>query len=213
MFAEIQALRLRDLQAGYDRFGVVGEAQAVDAVSRFQLTGCDQGRLIVTRHHLLVDSAFNLVAFHCHRDLLRDRFTDGGGFVHCRIGAAAWSIHLKRGWTKTAYDEVAVAVSRAVEVALLIGAEIVAGDYDAVGMRMVIETHVLRLFKGRCDGVVAGRFVRRVPIGHRWTSYDVQRVAFFGEFCAVQSQSGGLFFGVDLSGPTGNGDSTAGDAA
>ena len=80
--------------------------------------------------------------------------TDCGGFIDCRIGSAA-PIHLKRCRAKPAHDELAVAISRAIEIILLVSSQIIACDHDAVRMRVRHEGHELRLAEVCRHGVIA----------------------------------------------------------
>jgi len=48
-------LRLRDLQSGHERFRVMCEADAVDAVSALEFTCCYQRGFVVTGDDLVVD--------------------------------------------------------------------------------------------------------------------------------------------------------------
>ncbi len=78
---------------------------------------------------------------------------------------------------------------------------------------MIVEAHVLQFLERRGDGVIASRFVRGIPVGHGRTGGDEQCIAVFRQLRAVESQAGGLFFGVDLSGPAWNGDAASGNTA
>src|ERR1044072_1208819 len=71
-------------------------------------------------------------------------------------------------------------------------------------MRVVIKTHVLRLVECRFDSVITLRGVLRIPVSHSGTRRDVQIVAIFRELRAIERQTVGRFFSVDLSGPAGN---------
>src|SRR6185436_5602944 len=102
----------------------MGEADAVYAVSRFELTCSHQRRLIVARNDFVVDCTFNLVALHGNRNLLGYGFALAGRLVHRRIRSATWSIQLKRGWSKTANHAVAVTISRTIQVALVVRSQI-----------------------------------------------------------------------------------------
>ena len=81
---------------------------------------------IVVFHRLSQDDITQIVRLQVAR--LRDRLADTGRFVYCRILHTA-PVHLECRWSKTAHDELPVAVRRAVEVALLVRTEIVAGDH------------------------------------------------------------------------------------
>src|SRR5438552_1284407 len=122
-------------------------------------------------------------------------------------------IHLKWSWSETAHDEVAVAVSRTVQVTLLGRSQIVTRNYNPVRVWVGIEVHELRFFECRFYGVVSGRFVGRIPVSHRRTGDDVEGIAFLGELRAVECHPRGLFFGVDFPRPAQNGHSATSNAA
>src|SRR6202035_1757708 len=153
------ALWFRDGQARDQGVGVVGEADSVDAVGGLQLSGGYQVSLVVAGDYGAVDRAFDPAAFDGKSDLLRDGFSHACRFVYGGVVGALAAIHLKRPGTESAHDEFAVTVSRAVEIGLLRRVHIVAGDDDAVGMRVVIQIHELRFGEGGFHGVVAGGFV------------------------------------------------------
>ena len=58
----------------------------------------------------------------------------------------------------------AVAISRTVQITLLLSSQIIARDYDSIRMRVGVEVHEFRFAKRGLDRVIAGRLVRRVPI-------------------------------------------------
>src|SRR5437588_3979381 len=113
-------------------------------------------------------------------------------------------IHLKWRWSETAHDELAVTIGRAVQVTLLGRSQIVARNYYPVRVWVSVEVHELRFFERRFDGVVSGRFVGWIPIGHCRTSDNVKGIANFFELRAVESHAGGLLFGVDFPRPAGH---------
>ena len=117
---------LRHRQPGDGRFGVVPEADAVHAVGGLELPGGDRRGLVVAADDGAVDRALDLVAFDRDGDLLRDRLSLAGCLVDRgvrprRAGRSAGTLG-----TEAAHDEVAVAVRRAVQIALLVGADVVA---------------------------------------------------------------------------------------
>ena len=126
------------------------------------------------------------------------------------FGFAAPAVHLERRRAEAAHDEGAVAVGRAVEIALLGRAQVVAGDHDAVRVRVIVEVHVLRFVERRLHRVVAGRHVGGIPVGDGGTGGDVQDLAVRGELRVVQDLSSLLLVGVDLPGPALDRDPAAG---
>src|SRR5579872_3981063 len=129
---------------------------------------------------------------------------DGG------VSFAAAAVHLKRCGTKSAHDEIAIAVGRAVKIILLVRSHPGSADEDAVRMRMSIEVPELRLIERGFDGVVAGRFIRGIPIGRFRTGDDVDRIALLGKFRVVNRLARLRFGGVDFAGPAWNGNTSAG---
>src|SRR5207249_4721511 len=104
-----------------------------------------------------------------------------GRLVHRRVHGAATAVQLEGGGAEATYDEIPGSVGRTIEIALLIGSQVVAGDHDPVWMRMGVQVHVLGLIERRLHGVVARRLVGGIPIGDGGAGGDVQRVAVFGE--------------------------------
>src|SRR5439155_5588032 len=94
--------------------------------------------------------------------------------------------------------------------ALVVRAEVVARDEDAVGMGMVVQVHVLGLGERRLHGVSAGRPIGGIPIDHGRPRGHVQRVAFRREPRVVERASALLLLSVDLSLPPRYGDTAAG---
>src|ERR1700730_17299017 len=88
------------------------------------------------------------------------------------------AVHLKRFRTESAHDEGSITVCRAVEKTLLGCSQVIAGDDNAVRVRMTVQVHVLWLSERRFYRVVAGRFVCRIPICYRRTSGEAQHIAF-----------------------------------
>src|SRR6266550_2955376 len=103
--ASPMALRSGHLEAGDEAFGVVREANPVDAVGRFQLSRAYYRRLVVAGDHGAVDRALHLVALHGEGDLLGHRLARCRGLVHRGVRLAATAIHPKSFRTKTADDE------------------------------------------------------------------------------------------------------------
>src|SRR6185369_7826626 len=160
-----------------------------------------------------LNRALNFIALHGKRYLLRHWLVLPCGFVHSRICCPTRPIHLERCWSKSTHDEVAVAVSGAVEITLVTCTEVVTRDHYPVRMGRIIKVHILRFRELRRDGVIPTRFVLRVPVSNSRTSGDVQVIAFFCEFGAHERHPGQLFFGVNLSGPSRYGDAATGDAS
>ena len=79
-----------------------------------------------------VNRAFDASAFHAYCDVLRHRLAHGGRLVHGGIGGAHAPVQLERGRAEAADDERPVAIRRAVHQALLVGAEIVAANEQAI---------------------------------------------------------------------------------
>src|SRR4051794_33034554 len=150
------ALVLRYAQTSNGDVGVVSKTKPVDAISSFELSRSHQRGFVIARHHGAVNGALNAVAFDRNSDLLRHGLSRTGGFVYRRVRLAAPAVHLKRLRTKSAHDEVPVAVRRAVKVTLPISSQIVAGNHKTVRVRVTVQVHVLGLFEGRFDRVVAG---------------------------------------------------------
>src|SRR5688572_2084268 len=150
----------------------MSEADAVDAVGGLQLARGYEVGLLIGADHRAVNRARYVVAVHRHGDLLRHRRTLAGGLVDRGVRLRLARARLKRPRAHATDDERAVAVSRAIEIALIGAAEVVAGDHDAVGMRVIVETHVVRLGERRLHGIVAGGAISRVPIGHGGTGTD-----------------------------------------
>ncbi len=158
---------LRHAEAGHDRFGVVGEADPVNTIGRLQLAGGHEIGLGVARDDGAVDRALDAVALDRHGDLLGDGLVLAGGLVHRCPCFSTPAVHLEGRGPESAHDEVAVAVGGAVQVALFGGPHVVAGDEDAVRVRVIVDVHVLRLVERRLHRVVARRLVRGVPVGQR----------------------------------------------
>src|SRR5215472_9087660 len=94
-------------QAGHEALGVVGEANAVDAVGRLELAAPDERGLVVRADHGTVDRALDLVTLDGQRDLLGHRLPLGGRLGHGRTRGAA-AVHLEGRRTEAADDEIAV---------------------------------------------------------------------------------------------------------
>src|SRR6185437_9499220 len=113
------ALRLGDREAADRAFGVVGEADAVDAVERLELALADDGALVVGADDGAVDRAGDLVALDRHRDLLRHRLAGAGGLVDRRIFLTLGAVQLERAARgarrESAHDELSVAVGLAIQ--------------------------------------------------------------------------------------------------
>jgi hypothetical protein len=155
----------------------VGETQAVDTVGGFELARGNRGRFVIGPDDGSVDGAFDLVPFDGHCNFLRDRLAFIGGFVNGCIGFSTASIQLEGIGSEAADDEAAVAISRAIEVALLAGTQVVTGDHYAVRMRVAVEVHILGFVEDRLDGVIAGGFVGRVPVGDGRAGNDMEAFA------------------------------------
>ncbi len=123
------------------------------------------------------------------------------------------AIHLKWSWSETAHDEFAVTISRTVQVTLLGRSQIITRNHHSVRVWMSIQVHELRFLECRSYGVVARRFVGRVPVRDGRTGNDVKRIALFRELRTVERHPGGLFPGVNLSRPAGHGHAAACNAA
>src|SRR6185437_3462923 len=182
-------LLLLDGETGDEAFGVVGEADAVHAVGGLELTGRNELGLGVAGDFGTVDGARNLVTLHRKRDQLLDRLILAWGLVNRGARGAFSAVHLEGSGTESAHDEVAVAVSGAIEICLLIGAHVVTGDEYAVRMRVVVERHVLGLAERRADGVVAACLVRRIPVGDGGAGRHVESVAVLGELGVVEGRA------------------------
>ena len=78
---------------------------------------------------------------------------------------------------------------------------------------MRIEVLVLRLVERRLHGVIAGGFIGGIPIGHRRTGDHVKARAFLGELRVIDGLALLLLASVDLSGPAGDRDPSARNAA
>jgi hypothetical protein len=126
---------------------------------------------------------------------------------------AAASVHLERLGPEPAHDERAVAVRLAIEQALLVRAHVVAADEEPVGMRVVVQVHVLGLRERCLDRVAAGRGVGAVPVAHRGSRRHVQRIAILRELRVLQLHASARFGSVDLAHPAGDLDAAIGDGA
>src|SRR3984957_177224 len=111
------SLRLGHFQIGDGAFGVVGEANPVDAVGRFQFPIRDQVSLGVARDHRAIDGTLHFVAFHRKSDGLAHRFSWTGSLVHRSVRLAV-AVHLERLRSKSAHDEISVAVGRTIQLAV-----------------------------------------------------------------------------------------------
>jgi hypothetical protein len=177
----VRALLFCNSQASDDGVGVVGEPDSVDAIGRLQLSRGHQASLVVTRNDGAIDRALDAAAFDGKSDVLRDRLSHARRFVNGGVCTAFPAVHLKWLGAEPAYDKFAVTVGRAVEVALLGRSQIVAGDHDTVGMRMVVQVHELWFQECRSHRVVAGCLVGGIPIRHRRARRDVKRFTLGGE--------------------------------
>src|SRR5215472_61272 len=190
-----------ETQAGDDHVRVVSEAESVKAIRGTEFPARHERRFVIARDDGPVDRAFHAVAFHRNRDLLGYGFSGAGGLIHRRARRTA-PVHLERKGSESAYDEIPVAIRCTVEVALLGSSQLVAGDHDAVRVRMAVQVHVFRLLERRLDRVVAGRFVGGVPIGHRRTGSDMEPTTLLRELCVIQRLSGSFLVCIDLAGPS-----------
>src|SRR5580765_3414866 len=89
------SLRFCYLEAGHGGVGVMGEADAVDAVGRFELAGRHDLGAREACDLLFVDRARHSIAFYRDRDLLRHRLADTSGFVHGRVRLGCTAAELK----------------------------------------------------------------------------------------------------------------------
>src|SRR5947209_3092479 len=122
--------------------------------------------------------------------------------MHSVVRFSSASVHLERFGAETAHYEIAASISRTVKQALLRRSHVIPRDENAVGVRMAVAVHVLRLGVRGFYAVIAGRLVRRIPIGHGRAGDDVERISFLGQLRVLERLAS--FFGVrvDLPGPT-----------
>ena len=158
----------------------MGEADADHAVRRLELAVGHDGSFVIAADGDIVDDAIDLVTLHLQRDLLRDGFAGSLCLVHGVVRLAA-AVQLERGRAEAAHDEAAVAVGGAVQAGLLGRAHGVAGDHQAIGVRVVVAVHVHGLVEGGGHGVVARLLHRGVPVGDGRPGGHVKAVAFLGE--------------------------------
>src|SRR4051812_37370578 len=196
-----KSLSLLNLQIRHDRIRIMSKTNPVNAVGRFEFSCCYDGRLVIGGDDLVIDGAHYLIALYRHCDLLGNGLADTCGLIYGRVSDRWTAAHLERCGTKSADDKCSVTVRRAIEITLLVGSEIVTGDHDPVGMRMIVEAHVLRLGKRRTYGVIAFCDIRGVPIGHGRAGGYVKSFAILRQLGTVKREARGLFFGVDLTGP------------
>ena len=200
-------------QAGDHHIGVVNEAPAVSAVERLQLALTHCFGLVERGHDGAVDGARDLAVLHRQRDLLRHRRADARCLVDRGMRRAAASAKAERRRAKAAHDVRAVAVRGAVEQRRLVRAEVVAGDDDAVRVRMVVEVLVLGLAERRLHGVVAARRSSGLPVRRRRAGGDVIALPLGSELGRVDGHAVLGFIGIHLAGPALGGDAAAGDGA
>src|ERR1700684_4466478 len=119
------------------------------------------------------------------------------------------SVHLKRIRCKAAHDKSSIAVRRTIQLAVLIGPQLMAGDENAIGMRMAVQVHVFRLSECGRYRVVASRLVGWIPVLRSRAGGDVQHTALLGQLGVIDRLSRLLRSGVDRSYPAGHRDATA----
>src|SRR5580658_5996257 len=82
--------------------------------------------------------------------------------IFCSTGCPG-PVHLEWLRGKPTHDKASIAISLAIQLGLVIGAQIVARDENAVRVWVVVEVHVFCFSKGGRNSVVAGGLIRRVP--------------------------------------------------
>src|SRR5580700_6208610 len=191
----------------------MGETKSINTVGGGEFSGGDDVGFGIGGDDGSVDGTAHIAAFDGDCDLLGNGLADGGGLMDGGIRVAAAAVHLKRGGAESANDESAASVGGAIEVIFLIGSHAGAADDDAVGVRVSIEVHELRLVKGGFDGVVARSFAGGIPIGGGGAGDDVDGAAFLGKFRVINGFAPLRFVGVDFASPAGDGHPAAGNAA
>src|SRR5271156_58999 len=118
------------------------------------------------------------------------------------------TIHLKWFRPKSAHDKSAVAIGCTVQLAVPVIAQVMTGDENAVGMRMVVQVHEFCFSEGGRYRVVPGRHVGGLPKSCRRASCHLQLVAFLRELGVFDRLTRLLCSGIDLPGPPGDSDAS-----